>query len=222
MNIRTTLKISAVVLLAAAGVYSAVSAPAAVESFLPTVSTVEVGTREYCETVSAAGTIEKTDDWYVTAAVGESDIRKISIGQTALLSGAAFDSGRYRAEVVKIADSARQKVTLTSSETVVDVTLRLENPDDDLRSGYTAVAAIEVSQPQDIFTLPYSVIRQDDAGEYVYALRGSSVVRCDIETGAEFEDAAEVKSGIYLNDKIITSPESVEAGALAKTEEVCG
>ncbi len=218
---KNIIKISALVIAAAGGVYGVISAPEAVESFVPTVSTVEMGAREYCETVSAAGTIEKSDDWYVTVAVGESDIRKVEIGQQAYLSGAAFDSDRYTARVIKIADFARQKVTLTASETVVDVTLRLDNPDEYLRPGYTAVAAIEVTQPKTVYTLPYNVICQDDNGEYVYALRDGNVVRCDIETGVEFEEGTEIKSGIDLADKIITSPESVAAGAAAR-EEICG
>lgn len=217
MKLRFILKLSAIAMIMGIGVYSVTSAPEAVESFLPAVSTVSLSRQEYSESISAAGMVEKlSSDWYVTVAVGESDIRKVAEGQKAKLSGAAFDSDRYTAEVISIADKARQQTTLTSSETVVDVTLKIDNPDEYLRSGYTAAAAIEVSEPKTIYTLPYDVICQDDSGEYVYVLRGSNVVRCGIETGAEFENGTEIKSGLYLSDKIITSAEAIAENSLAK------
>ena len=60
--------------------------------------------------------------------------------------------------------------------------------------------------------LPYSVIRQDEKGEYVYILQNGSSVRRDIVTGIELADKTDVVSGIFEGDMIICDPEAVSDG----------
>lgn len=232
MNKKKFLKWLCLVLFIGSGVYTVFAVPEAVESFLPTVNTVRPEKAEYCRTVQGSGIILTTEKesnsylneetWLVQIAVNESEIRFIEKGQTAELRGAAFDDGIYTAKVMNISNTAHQ-VQVNSGliiETVIDVTLQIENPDENLRAGYSVQALINIGEPREVWVVPYEVICQDEASEYVYILKGNIAKRCDIKTGAELAEGAELLFGLYETDEIITSPESVESGGLVKREEM--
>jgi len=202
------LRISIIAIIVAAGFIAVFNLPEAVESFLPKVDTITIIKAGYSETVSGAGVVSKIgSDWFVTVSIGESDIRKIETDQPAAISGAAFEDGVYTARVHTIGTVATRKQGEFAFETVVEVTLKIDNPDEELRVGYTARAEIKTEDEREIFIVPYSVINQDDIGEYVYILSGNSVIRRDILTGAELAQGAEVLQGLHENDEIISSPE---------------
>ena len=84
---------------------------------------------------------------------------------------------------------------------------------DGLRSGYTAQAAISTDSERTVGVLPYSVICQDDQGEYVYVLEQGKAFRRYISTGDELPQGAEILSGVSLSDNVIMQPEKVSDGA---------
>lgn len=202
----------------AAGAFVVTDMPKAVESLLPVVNTVRMQKGSFCPTVQGSGVIYTAGEalWYVKVAVNESDVRRLEVGQNAVLNGAAFDDGAYSAAVLSISDVARQSTNGLTIETVVDVVLVIENPDEYLRSGYTAQAVIETGEARDVLLVPYEVICQDDGGEYVMVLRGNNAVRADIVTGAELAAGAELLSGLVETDEIITVPEDVLSKKLVK------
>ena len=217
MSIKNTIfKTAVIAVILAAGWFAVFNMPKTVESFLPVVRTVELTPAEYTRTVSGVGVISQDaeNSWFVTVSVGESDINKVEAGQSASLSGAAFDDGIYTATVRDIADVAVRRQGEYALETVVEVTLRIDNPDDKLRPGYSARAEIKTAPARTVFILPYSVILQDNAGEYVYLLSGNKAVRQDILTGIELSDGAEVILGLSEDDQIIANPDRVSDNAL--------
>lgn len=187
--------------------------PSAVESFLPRVETVRLAQASFTPTVEAKGVISQRDgQWFATVAVKERDISSVAEGQAADISGAAFPSGVYEGRVYEIADAARQTSTVTSVETVVDVTILIEDGEG-LRSGYTAQAEIATDSEHAVCLLPYSVICQDEQGEYVYVLEQGQASRRYIQTGDELPEGAEIVSGLDLRDNVILQPEKVSDGA---------
>jgi hypothetical protein len=180
---------------------------------------------EYHQIVSGSGVVSRCelnpDNWLATVSVGERDIRRVSIGQSATLSGAAFEDGIYTATVYDIGMLAITRRGDFGSETVIEVVLTISNPDDErgvLRVGNSIRADIQTGDTEHIFIVPYSAIMQDDIGEYVYVLSGHSVARRDILTGAELSAGAQVLAGLSACDQIIATPESVNAGQLAALE----
>lgn len=197
----------------AAGIYWAAVMPSAVKSFLPRVETVRPTQAFFTPTVEAKGVIsENNGQWFATVAVKERDISLIAEGQAAEINGAAFPSGKYSGRVYKIADSARQTSTVTSVETVVDVIVLIDDGEG-LRSGYTAQAEIATDDRRAVCLLPYSVICQDEQGEYVYVMEQGRANRRYIQTGGELPEGAEIISGLDLNDSVILQPEKVSNGA---------
>lgn len=200
------------VLMFSAG-YIAFAVPEAAETFMPVVSAIRVEPCEYKPYVTAKGTIVRLGDaFYAVTAVNEADISQVETGQRAELSGAAFPDGNYFGSVSNIADTAYTSAAgaLSAAETVVDVTVLIEEGDTaKLRSGYSVTVQLKTGDEKVLNMLPYSVIRQDDRGEYVYVLQNNTAVRRDIVTGMELSDKTEIVSGVSVEDLVLTDPDPV-------------
>jgi len=203
-----------------AGAWAAVIAPQATLNMLPEVETTFPAKQSYREVVRGAGIIYNSGErYFLTAAVRERDINAVRTGQPAELSGAAIGDGVYEATVYRIADVARQIEAYGVTETVVDVILELTNPDDFLRSGYTAEAVISVGELRELVLIPYEAINQDERGEYVLVLVGNTAVRRDIITGLELAAGTELILGIRETDELILKPEKYSENMLVKAME---
>jgi multidrug efflux pump subunit AcrA (membrane-fusion protein) len=105
------------------------------------------------------------------------------------------------------------------TETVVDVVLQIDNPDELLRPGYTAQAIIGVGEPREMLLIPYAAINQDDRGEYVFVLAGNTALRRDIITGIELAEGAEMLAGVREGDDLIVRPERYTENSLVRAAE---
>lgn len=208
-----------VALLGSAG-YVAFGVPQAINSFMPQIETMYAEKTNYLPAVSARGSIVRQEGkWLAVVAVGEADISEIKIGQTATLSGAAFGIGAFSGEVVAVSDSAYTVGTIASAETMVDVTIAISASDkEELRAGYSVEAEIAVGEQQSVYMLPYSVIGQDDNGEYVYVYQDGVALRRSVTTGVELYNKTEIVAGIDSNDKVITNPKSVVDGGRVRLD----
>ncbi len=156
--------------------------------------------------VEASTGAVKTDAMLVTAVVSESKISSVREGQRAEITGDGFENKSYTAYVSSIGKSAK-KVTVGSSKVVVvDVVLEIENPDDALKSGFTAKVKLFTEEAQNVLVVPYSAVLQDDGGEYVYVYNDGKAVRRNITTGRELENGYEIVSGLDAGSIVITSP----------------
>ena len=223
MKIGFLVKISVLAIILIGAVVAVFKVDDTVESFLPVVSTVKLSEAEYHTSVQGKGSIYRGDEdaggWYAVVAVGENDISKVENGQSALVTGIAFPEETLRAQVVDIADKARLNVTAAGTETVVDVYLRFTDEAEFLRDGYTASAQIRTSETKTVGILPYEVIAQDIAGEYVYVIEGNRIVRHDIVTGEELSEGVEIVSGVASYDEVICEPHKFSNNSLAKKQQ---
>jgi len=145
----------------------------------------------------------------VVVLVGQNSIGKIKLGQKAQILGNGLDDKGYTAVVSSISDTAK-KVTLgTSKAVVIEVVLKVENPDSSLKNGFSAKAKIFTDEPSDIIVAPYSAVFSENNKEYVYVVEKQRAVKKEIKTDKELENGYEVVSGILEGDTIITSPEYV-------------
>lgn len=144
----------------------------------------------------------------VMAYVNENSISQIKLGQRAVISGKPLGEKSYTAVVKQIYPTAETKVNGLSSETVVNVVLELEQPDDSLRAGTNVTTKITTKEQSDIKVIPYSCVDQDDDGtEFVYCLKDGRAVKTPITTGIELDEGTAVLSGISETD-IVLSPAS--------------
>lgn len=158
---------------------------------------------------SSVASVAQSESLCVTAAISELDIAKIELGQRTQITLAAYPDVVFSGTVTGIAQTARNQYNGAVLETVVDITVTPDTPDERIISGLSADVKIELSEPREICVVPYSAIGQDDAGEYVYVYENGRSARRDILTGAEFADGAEIISGIESDDIIFKEPEKL-------------
>ena len=207
-------------LLFSAG-YIAFQVPAAAESLLPFSRTIRAERYTYSPTVTARGTIIKSgEEWLAVVAVNEGDIPLVEAGQFARLSGAALPDDEFSGSVSLVGDTAYTSALSAVSipVTVVDVTISIDGGDPSLlRSGYSVTAQLTTGDQRTVNMLPYSVIAQDEQGEYVYVLEKGVAVRRQIVTGIELSDRTEIVEGVTETDVVLTNPESLFEGARVRT-----
>ena len=104
-------------------------------------------------------------------------------------------------------------------DTVVEIKISIDNPDDNLRAGYTANAKLMLSDSEIITVVPYAAVNQDDIGEFVYVLEDNTAVRRYVVTGKELSEGVEIKSGIGADDYIITVESEYKDGERVLVEK---
>ena len=190
------------------------------------VSVSTVKKQEYSPYLLLSGSISETD--YVEASTGavkrdamlvsvlvsESKISSVKEGQMAEITGDGFENKSYTAYVSSIGKTAKKVVLGTGKIVVVDVLLEIENPDDALKSGFTAKVKLFTDEAQEVTVLPYSAVLQDDDGEYVYIYSNGKAVKASVKTGRELANGYEVLEGVKAGDVVITSPLDIGDGSV--------
>ena len=154
----------------------------------------------------------------IVAVVSELDIAKVEVGQDVMFTPAAYPDEVFFGKVSGISSAARSCYNGAVLETVVDVRITPCVPDKRFKSGLSADVSIILSEPREIVVLPYSVIEQDEVGEYVYVYEDGQAVRRDIRTGEEFADGTEVCFGVSDDDEIFSEPKAVEGKKYVRVE----
>lgn len=141
----------------------------------------------------------------VLAAVGESDIAKINIGDSAKVRGVGFSGSVYDGVVTKIYPTARK--SLNNSDTVVDVEIMIENPNQRLKPGFSAKVEITGGNFYDLLTVPYEAIRQDENNdEYVYVYEDGKLKKQIVVTGQELINEVEILGGLDSGAVVVYNP----------------
>ena len=181
---------------------------------------------EYADSVVLSGTIYENSDYIpsqdgsaqalsqtkvgVTAYVGENNISNIRLGQNAVISGNGFKDKNYSATVVKIGDTAKKVNVGGIKIAAVEVTLSINDPDDALKSGFSANARIYTEDKSDIVVIPYSALVVKGGKEYVYLCSDDTAILTPIKTGRELSDGYEVITGVKGQDKVVINPQTVK------------
>ena len=156
-------------------------------------------------------TVSASDGLVARVSVGEANISKIKEGNRAVITGTAFEDIYYTATVKKVYPTARKNGYSTTGEVVVDVLLQIDNPDANLRAGYSTSARIDVSDGTESCIIPYSAVRQDESNqEYVYVYENGHAVKRPGKTGREFSEVCEVLEGVTEDDVLILNPDAVK------------
>lgn len=175
------------------------------------VTAIDVGITDIKSAGSVLLTIAEPDSIRMKAALPENYVQDVNVGMDATITGEAFRERSYEGTVLQIMPCAYRNVSLNGGgDTVVDVLIQLDEPDEALRAGYTARASIVCDCDESAILIPYQAVLQDDTGEYVMILENGRAVRRDIETGLELSDTVEVKRGLKAGDCLIL--ENAEAG----------
>ncbi|MBR0412794.1 MAG: efflux RND transporter periplasmic adaptor subunit [Eubacterium sp.] len=167
--------------------------------------------------------VENLDKMAVTISLGEYDVHKVSVGMKANITTAY---GKYSGEIISIAPTATGSSgssvldsvgsmagvsglsSLTEKGAGVECVVSVDSPDDNIIVGFEASVDIKTGTYSDIPTVPIESIVLEKDGSYVYLYDEATetVTKTKIEVGAHSDFAYEVKSGLKVGDKIVSTP----------------
>ncbi|MEA4822583.1 MAG: efflux RND transporter periplasmic adaptor subunit [Clostridiaceae bacterium] len=155
----------------------------------------------------------------IRAAVPEAYVQDLAVGMRCDITGEAFRDRVYAGEIVKIMPYAYQNTTLTGvGDTLVDVIVSIDEPDEALRSGYNAQVEIQTDLKENALLVPYEAVMQDENNvEYVFVEENGYAVRRDVKTGYELDDTIELVEGCAAGERVILNP-----GDLSENDRVRG
>lgn len=161
------------------------------------------------DTSHAAGTlcasVSDPENLKIRASVPEIYIQDIQTGMACKITGEAFRDRSYSGTVELVMPYATTVQTLNGKgETVVDVLIGIDDPDEALRAGFNARIEIYTQRHNDAVTVPYEAVDQDAKNrEYVFVYENGMVKQRFIETGAELESSVEVTSGLQKGEFVV-------------------
>lgn len=132
---------------------------------------------------------------YVRGEVNEEDVGEVKAGMKAMLQLYAYRTQQFSARVASIQPAADPE---TQRYTIV---LDLENPPDNLMAGMTGEMNIITGTHENVVLVPTRAIMADQ----VWMINRGTVQRRTVKVGFKTLDAAEVMSGIAVNDHVVVS-----------------
>jgi HlyD family secretion protein len=139
----------------------------------------------------------------IDVSVSEVDINRIQIGQPVSLTFDAIQGKEYSGEISKVDQVG------TNNQGIVDftVTVELNNPDEQVKTGMTAAVNIVVNQLEDVLLVPNRAVRIRDGKRVVFILSDGQAMPVEINLGASSDVNSEVISGdLREGDTIVLNP----------------
>ncbi len=142
-----------------------------------------------------------SDQLIVRAQVDETDMAKVRLGQSALVSLDAYADTEIKAGVEHIYYESKT----VNNVTVYEVDLQLESPPAFLRSGMNATAELKVKSKSGILLLPQEAVQRDNDGAWVLieTEEGREPQRRKVELGVSDQKNVEIISGVSEKETAI-------------------
>lgn len=126
----------------------------------------------------AAFVISDLSSCKVVASISQADMDQIKVGDTAVITASGVSGQEYHGVLSKIYPTSKRGYSGTVQEAMVDVEITLKEKNTLLKPGYTVTAQIFSANPEEMLTIPYESVNQDENNqEYVYLLQGGKAVR---------------------------------------------
>lgn len=147
--------------------------------------------------------IDDLTELYVDVEISEVDINRVEVGQKAELTFDAISAKTYTGEVTEVATVGED----SGSGVDFTVTLKIIDPDQQVKPGMTAAVNIIVNEEKDVLTIPNRAVRLDNGKRIIYVLRNNTLQEVEIETGASSDTSIEIISGdVQEGDLIVLNP----------------
>jgi len=136
----------------------------------------------------------------IDAAVPETDIGKVSVGNSVSMTFDAFQNETFDGKVFYIDPAA------TVVQGVVDYKIKvsLDKADPRIKSGLTANLDIKTQEKTDALILPQFAILQNDSGTFVEVLQNGAVTQVPVTLGLRDDKGnVEVASGVTEGEQVL-------------------
>lgn len=145
--------------------------------------------------------------------VDETDIGKIHVGQSAVVTLEAFPEVKKVGKVVKISQEGRT----VSNVVIYDVQVDPKSIPPNWSSGMTANVEFLVYDLQNVIVLPVNLVRQEGMDKMVM-VGGKKPHPQRIETGATDGKVIEITSGLSEGDTVLVMGSEGEAGGMQRSQ----
>jgi multidrug efflux pump subunit AcrA (membrane-fusion protein) len=136
--------------------------------------------------------------------VNELDVRKIVVGQPAVITLDADPEKRFRGKVTAVANVGEQRPNTDAK--VFEVKIEMEASDTTLRPGMTTGNAIETFRAPKALFVSLEALQSDAGIPFVYKQLGTRTVRQEVETGALSDDDVLIIRGLAAGDRVLLTP----------------
>lgn len=154
--------------------------------------------------------ISNVEDLSIEINVNEYDIAKVEIGQEVEIQTDALTGRTFKGVVEKIAPVAKGMSTGQTNETVIPITIKVEETDDVLKPGFSVKTKIISQQKEDVLVLPFDTIMTESNGaKNVFVVKDDILHKVEVQTGIESDFDIEIIAGLEEGDKIVLNPSMV-------------
>jgi hypothetical protein len=135
--------------------------------------------------------------------VNEIDVRKIAVGQNAVITLDADPTKKLTGKVTSVANVGEQRPNTDAK--VFEVKLTIDQADTTLRPGMTSGNAIETHRSESALHIPLEAVTSENGIPLVYKQAGSHITKQEIVTGAMNDDEVIVERGLSEVDQVLLS-----------------
>ncbi|WP_374080369.1 efflux RND transporter periplasmic adaptor subunit [Bdellovibrio bacteriovorus] len=144
--------------------------------------------------------VDDLSEMYVYVNAAEIDRVKMTVNQEAMLKPMALSEKSYKAQIVDLALAANDKDRWDRSSVVeFPITLKILNPDADLKSGMSTLIDIITFKKDQVLTLRHEFVYSQGDENYVLLENGEKRV---IKIGVSNEEKIEILEGLKEGDKV--------------------
>ena len=157
----------------------------------------------------AVGTLPDLAKMESVTYVNEIDVRKVAVGQPAVITLDADPAKKLTGTVTNVANVGEQRPN--SDAKVFEVKIQVEQSDSTLRPGMTTGNVIETLKLDTALYVPLEALGSDSGVAYVYKQSGGRVLKQEVVTGAMNDDEVVVEQGLAEGDPVVLTPPSDQA-----------
>lgn len=136
----------------------------------------------------------------VDAGVSETDVGKLVVGDTVMMTLDAFPNETFAGSVFYIAPAQ----TNTQGVISYQIKISFNKADSRLKSGLTANIDIQTKHKDNVLILPQYAILQNDNGTFIETLSGKTVTTSPVTLGIQDQKGnVEILSGVILGEQVL-------------------
>lgn len=136
--------------------------------------------------------------------VNEIDVRKIAVGQRAVISLDSDPNKRLTGVVISVANVGEQRPNTDAK--VFEVKLVVEQADTTLRPGMTTGNGVETFKTPNALFVPLEAVNSEGGVPFVFKVSGGKVTKQEIVAGQMNDDQVIVLAGLQEDDRVYLSP----------------
>ena len=162
---------------------------------------------EVGQTVGSQGVLQLVStEMEIRVEVDEANLADLALGQSAVISSAAFPGSTFAGSVREIAAAVDQ------TRGTVTVTVAPIKPPEWLRPGQTVNVNVVTNPAAQRLLVPSAALRRVGDRTVVLVVRDDRAVEQVVQTRPPTRDGVPVVAGVEVDDRVITNPAAIQAG----------